>query len=723
MTQRWGASSEDWMHFDLVLGLTEDLLPVVSNPTATISSDSKMKGLGKTPSRYNKAHRAVGIPDWTAKRATGAEIEAWSKESDYGICIQTRRVRALDIDIGDEDISRSVADFVRDWLGGCVLPSRQRSNSGKRLMAFTIAEGEYGKRHFKTPTGLVEFLATGQQFIAVGTHPSGVPYEWEGGLPDDIPSITGEEFEALWAALVEQFAVEPASSGSDAKRNGKAEGVAGDANDSLYDWLASNGHVLDYGNEGQAFIECPWKDGHSGDSGVTECAYFPRGGRGYEQGHFKCLHASCAGRTDTDFEDALGYRDAIIEDLPALVDEKGVEKLPMPFLERDKKGIKATLPNLRAALSRPDCFHWQVRFDTFFNNIMVARADDTEWAQITDDTEALIRSELEREHGFHPVGKDMMRDALRLAARDNKFDTAQSWLNSLEWDGVRRIDTFFTRYFGVADSAYTQAVGRYIWTAMAGRVLTPGVKADMVPVLVGPQGAGKSTGVRAMVPDNSFFTEINIAERDADLSRIMRGKLIGEIGELRGFRRVEQEAIKAFISRTHEEWVEKYEARATVMPRRLMFIGTTNINEFLEDDTGNRRWLPLVVGRVDVAGIRSAVMQLWAEAREAYEVVGVDWKAERLAAKAHADHAVRDTWEDVIGRWLETPCEIDGTTPGDGAVKAGDVLIFALGFDPKQIKRSDEMRVASALKALGREQTVRREGGKPVRGWERKATC
>lgn len=715
--QRWGASPQDWMHFDLMLNLTEDLLPVVSNPNATISADSKMKGLGKTPSRYNKAHKAVGIPDWTAKRATGAEIEAWSKESDYGICIQTRRVRALDIDISDEGISRSVADFVRDWLGGRVLPSRQRSNSGKRLMAFTITGGEYGKRSFKTPTGLVEFLATGQQFIAVGTHPSGARYEWEGGLPDDIPSITGEEFEALWAALVEQFAVEPASSGSVIARKPKDASIA--ANDDLYSWLADNGHVLDYGNEGQAFIECPWKDGHSGDSGVTETAYFPRGGRGYEQGHFKCLHASCSGRTDADFEDALGYREALIEDLPALVNEQGVEKLPMPFLERDKKGIKATLPNLRAALSRPDCFNWRVRFDTFFNAVMVAHIDDTEWAKITDDTEALIRSELEREHGFHPVGKDIMRDALRLAARDNKFDTAQSWLNSLEWDGVRRIDTFFVRYFGVEDSAYARAVGRYIWTAMAGRVLTPGVKADMVPVLVGPQGAGKSTGVRAMVPDDAFFTEINIAERDADLSRIMRGKLIGEIGELRGFRRVEQEAIKAFISRTHEEWVEKYEARATVMPRRLMFLGTTNILEFLEDDTGNRRWLPLTVGCVDVSGIREAMTQLWAEAREAYELVGVDWGAEKLAAKAHADHMVRDTWEEVLGKWLDTPSEVDGTTPGDGIVRSSDALIFALGFDPKQIKRSDEMRAASVLKALGMRQTVVRNGQRVVRGWAR----
>ncbi len=714
MTQRWGASPQDWAHFDLLLGLTEDLLPVVSNPHAEISALSKMKSLGKTPSIYNAQRKVAGLPDWTAKKTTADQIERWSKEGDYGICIQTRSIRAIDIDISDGDDARSVADFIRARLGGRSLPARQRANSGKCLLAFTLTDGEYGKRHFRTGTGLVEFLATGQQFVAVGTHPSGARYEWEGGLPDDFPVLTGPEFEELWRALVEQFAVGEASTSGAVARRSKDEGIA--AQDSLYDWLAESGLVLDYGNEGQAFIECPWKDGHSSDSGVTETAYFPKGGRGYEQGHFKCLHASCAGRTDTDFEDAMGYRLACIEVLPALVEEH--EPAPLPPLERRNDGrLLATLPNLRAALSRPDWFGWDVRFDTFYNNIMVAPFGTGEWRQVTDALEVRIRAELERNHGFQPVGKDLMRDALRLVADDQPFDTAQHWLGGLEWDGKRRVETFFTTYFGVEDSPYTRAVSRYIWTAMAGRVSEPGIKADMVPVLVGPQGAGKSTGVRAMVPDDSFFTEINLAERDADQSRMMRGKLIGEIGELRGFRRVEQEAIKAFISRTHEEWVEKYEARATVMARRLVFIGTNNHEEFLEDDTGNRRWLPMTVGKVDVEGITADRGQMWAEARDLFDLVGVDWQAEGLAAEVHERHTVKDSWQDVIRTWLDTADEVSGQAPADGVVKGTDVLRFALGFDPKQIKRGDEMRVAAALKALGMRQMVKRVDGEMVRGW------
>src|SRR5690606_14634369 len=114
-------------------------------------------------------------------------------------------------------------------------------------------------------------------------------------------------------------------------------------------------------------------------------------------------------------------------------------------------------------------------------------------------------------------------------------------------------------------------------------------KADMAPILVGQQGAGKSTAVAAMAPAPEFFAEISFSEKDEDLARKMRGRLVAEIGELRGLHTREQEAIKAFVSRTHENWIPKYREFAVQFPRRLVFIGTTNKDEFLADETGNRR--------------------------------------------------------------------------------------------------------------------------------------
>ena len=111
---------------------------------------------------------------------------------------------------------------------------------------------------------------------------------------------------------------------------------------------------------------------------------------------------------------------------------------------------------------------------------------------------------------------------------------------------------------GYSDTPYTRAVGQYLWSALAGRVLCPGVKADMVPVAVGAQGARKSTAVAAMAPAPEHFMEADLSRSDDDQARLMRGKLVIELAELNGLRTREAEHIKAFVSRTHEHWTPKY---------------------------------------------------------------------------------------------------------------------------------------------------------------------
>ena len=107
--QNWGASPDDWAVLADLAGLTGDLLPVVSNQGARIDPDSKLKGLGKIPSLYNAHGMAVGIAKWPEKVSTPRDVTRWQAQPDYGICIITRTVRALDIDIGDDAFARGVA--------------------------------------------------------------------------------------------------------------------------------------------------------------------------------------------------------------------------------------------------------------------------------------------------------------------------------------------------------------------------------------------------------------------------------------------------------------------------------------------------------------------------------------------------------------------------------------------------------------------------------------
>ncbi len=297
----YGATFEEWVTFDLLLGLTRDLLPVVSNPHAEISPDSKMKALGKTPSRYNREGHVVGFPKWTEWTSLPVDLADWSQEPDYGICIQTRRVRALDIDVGDHLPAQQIEDAWYEALGiDC--PVRMRSNSGKRLLAFVV-EGDLPKRRMTVEGGIIELLATGQQFVAAGEHPSGVRYTWSGGLPHTLPVISLAQLDAAWQALADRFAVEPPTSSSGLRRRGQDLTIT----DPVVDHLFAHGLVLDTGRDGQVFVECPWSDQHTQDNGLTQTSWMAAGSNGYERGHFSCLHAHCQARTDSEFKAAVGF--------------------------------------------------------------------------------------------------------------------------------------------------------------------------------------------------------------------------------------------------------------------------------------------------------------------------------------------------------------------------------------------------------------------------------
>jgi len=396
----------------------------------------------------------------------------------------------------------------------------------------------------------------------------------------------------------------------------------------------------------------------------------------------------------------------------------GEQAKPSPKLQRDKAGrIEATIDNLTCAVAAA---HWcgiDVRYDAFRDEIVWA-PDGTaaQWRPLKDEDSVRLRVQLER-RGFKPIGRELMRDALLMVAMDNQIDTAQVWLDGLEWDGTPRIDLFLTTYFRAEDSPYTRAVSSYLWTALAGRVIEPGCKADMVPILVGGQGIGKSTGVAALAPAADFFTEVSLHEKDDDLSRRMRGRLVAEIGELRGLHTKEMEAIKTFITRTHESWVPKFREFATQFPRRLVFVGTTNQEQFLADETGNRRWLPVTLTQaVDVAAIARDRLQLWAEARERFALCGVEYaQAQQLAEAVHASHMIVDPWTDRVDQWLEEADPLTEMSPrACKFLRVRDVLRGALGIEDKAIGRREELRAAAVLRALGYSRKKVRESGRTM---------
>lgn len=705
MMERYGATEAEWITFDVLFGLTEDLLPVVSNPDAVVSAASSIKSKGKVPSRYNGNHEVVGISEWTSHRTGGREINQWIGEEDYGICVQTRHLRALDIDVAQ---SGSILQFVREM--GFSLPIRKRGNSGKCLLAFRLA-GEIAKRTIRVDGGILEFLANGQQFVAAGTHPSGARYEWES--LSSLPELTREEFEYLWSCLQICFGTGEQSSGS-LRKHGGTEYKSDDTLPRL--------DILGWGPQGQAHIRCPFESEHTADSGVSATSYFPAGGRGYACGHFVCLHAHCAERSDEEFLDALGLRAADFEAVAEEKKESGKLPAAWPAFKRTEAGeIYPTIDNLYQALKRDDVTGARIAYDGFRDEVVItsAKSHALAWRALTDNDYTVLQIHLERHVGFKPLAVELLRRTVELVAQENVFDSAQLWLDGLVWDGVERVGRFVSSYLNAPDTDYNRAVSRYIWTALAGRVLVPGIKADMVPILESPeQGKNKSSTVEALAPEAEYFIEVDLNEKETDIIRKMRGKLVAEINELRGLQTRDAQTINAFITRRHEEWIPKYREKSKRFARRLIFFGTTNLKEILGDGTGHRRWLPTTVGRADLAAIKRDRDQLWAEGRDLFGETGILWQeAERLAPAVHRNYTAFEPWRGAVCDWLET-ADTEGHKPiSKGYVGMAEIMRDALHIETRNMKGADAKRIARVMKENGYESDQRWLKGRTERVW------
>lgn len=737
MSDRYGASPEAWRYYSETLGLTADLLPVVSNPNAAISDRSRMKKLGKTPSVYNHERKAVGLVDWTDRSSTAADVEKWAREPDYGICIQTRHLKAIDVDVDDHVKAEAVQDLLASQFTSFTL--RWRDGSGKFLVPFWHREPI--RKHFiPVDGGLVEILGDGQQFVAEGMHESGRRYEWENGL-EEAPVLDEIGFALLIAALKEIATGEIKVAGERRKVNHAASLLL--IEDPVADWLWQNWETYDAGNDGQIFIACPFQHEHTADTGTSSTAYFPAGTGGYAEGNFVCLHAHCAGRSQAEFLNASGFTAGSFDDLgpaapprpPAPQDQGGVEPADRerserqqliaeerwPRLTRDAAGkIEATMNNLLEALNSTAMTQRHLGLDVFRDEIMWAPADtprdEAQWRGWSDVEYAWVRQQLEL-RGFKPMGQEMLRLAVRAVATSQAFDSAKVWLGRLEWDGVQRVNGFAHRAWGWADNPYSTAVGNYVWSALAGRVFEPGIQADMVPILVGEQGKRKTSAIKAMAPGIEFYASLKLDAHDDDTSRLLRGVLVGELEELRGINSRAIEEIKAWVTKTHERWIPKFMEFATSYGRRCVLFGSTNDESCLGDATGERRWLPgLCAGPIDLEWIRENRDQLWAEGAVLFRAHGVDWKlAETLAALEHHKFKATDPWETIVATWLHTEDSLT-TKPVDRPyLTTSEALIEAIGMRAAQIELRHQIRMASVLKSLGFTKDRTRAGfGKPT---------
>ncbi len=341
---QYGATRAEWDHF-LSQGLLEAMLPVVSNLNARIMPGSKLKSLGKVPSRMYP-EGAGGIAKWPEHITTMEEVAAWRRHPDHGICVRTEELPCFDCDIGDQELAANIRAMIDEYLPG--LPTRVRDNAHKFLCAFRM-DAPGSKRVIKTAHGNIEFLGTGQQFVAAGTHTSGVRYRW---LPEspDFPTVSRDDFERLWKALDEAFGVGDSlvddvhAAPRSSVRNGAIDA------DPVASWLVGEGKAHRIAPDGRIDITCPFEAGHStGEAGDTSTSYWPAHTGGFAGGAFVCLHASCQHRGKAEFLDGIGYREDSLDDFDPVAEAGGGDFDPVAGADTGPREPLGSAPKVVAA--------------------------------------------------------------------------------------------------------------------------------------------------------------------------------------------------------------------------------------------------------------------------------------------------------------------------------------------------------------------------------------
>ena len=274
--------------------------------------------------------------------------------------------------------------------------------------------------------------------------------------------------------------------------------------------------------------------------------------------------------------------------------------------------------------------------------------------ELTDAGAIRLRLWIEETFGFLPP-QLLFDQVLTDIAHANRYHPVREYLDSIEWDGIPRIDNWISTYSGAEDTPFNRAVGRIFLIAGVRRIRQPGAKFDTMLVFEAGQGKEKSLALRTLAVHDEWFTDnLPLGSATKEVIEQTRGVWIAEFAELSGIEKRDVNHVKNFLSKQDDRARPAYGRRSETVPRQFVTAGSTNDAEYLLD-MENRRFWPVAITRFNTAKLQKVVPQLWAEAAH-YEAKGEPitlqedlWAA---AAVEQADREIESPVKEVLAEKL-----------------------------------------------------------------------
>ena len=137
-------------------------------------------------------------------------------------------------------------------------------------------------------------------------------------------------------------------------------------------------------------------------------------------------------------------------------------------------------------------------------------------------------------------------------------------------------------------------------------------------VLTGSQGKFKTTWLQNLCPKNlkrySFCGKLNLESKDS-LTLIAENLFVNIDDQLKQLHKKDENELKSLITQDYVVYRRPYDKFITEYPHLCSFMGSVNGNEFLNDPTGSRRFLPFEVETIDIKAAQALNIDLvWQQA-------------------------------------------------------------------------------------------------------------
>ncbi len=334
-------------------------------------------------------------------------------------------------------------------------------------------------------------------------------------------------------------------------------------------------------------------------------------------------------------------------------------------------------------------------------------------------SEAIFRKAYEKyanEYAYHPF-QEYIEGLLdkNYKPSEEDYQNAVNYLNKVAKEYLR------------AQNEFEHLLFRKWILGVVCRVLSPGYKFDGVLMLKGAQGLGKTTFFESIAGLEYYRSHLGSIDRDS-LAKMHRAIII-ELAEIAAtFGKVKNEALKNFITERVDTFRRPYGYSDLDHPRRFVFGGSTNDDEFLTDPTGSRRyWVIEINEMIDTAAIQENRDEIF---RAAY-IMKLHGDEPYLKPEESVTNEERNSTHKKVTLLEEAIAEIvHERMKQQEKVKntTGNKNMFRIPFlsndivkdlkDTHPSLKPTNHGINAALKALGFKQEHKRVNGKSGRWWE-----